>query len=151
MPVLYADLDLAPGAVCNLPIPPEMETLLVFVYRGTLRVHNGDKDAAGSTATRSACIVFEASGDSLRLTVPEADEFAAPHAVPAEGAAADDLEREAQTHRGAGAIVLAGVPLREPIARHGPFVMNTAEELKQAFADYHSGRLAVAKAEEHTY
>lgn len=39
------------------------------------------------------------------------------------------------------AIVVAGRPLREPVARHGPFVMNTREEIVQAFADYNAGRL----------
>lgn len=37
--------------------------------------------------------------------------------------------------------VMAGKPLREPIARRGPFVMNTEAELQQAFRDYRSGRL----------
>jgi len=36
-------------------------------------------------------------------------------------------------------ILVAGRPLREPIARHGPFVMNTREQLMQAFADYQQG------------
>lgn len=41
---------------------------------------------------------------------------------------------------GARMILVAGRPLREPVARHGPFVMNTREELMQAFVDYEEGR-----------
>jgi len=43
---------------------------------------------------------------------------------------------------GARAILIAGQPLGEPIAQHGPFVMNNHEQIIQAVEDYRAGRLA---------
>ena len=44
----------------------------------------------------------------------------------------------------AKAILVAGKPLREPIVQHGPFVMNTKEEIYQAIKDFQEGRLGGA-------
>ncbi|HEY8950870.1 MAG TPA: pirin family protein [Rhizomicrobium sp.] len=41
---------------------------------------------------------------------------------------------------GARLLVVAGKPLREPIAKYGPFVMNTADEIRKAIYDYQSGK-----------
>jgi len=42
----------------------------------------------------------------------------------------------------ARALLIAGKPLREPIAQYGPFVMNTREQVIQAVEDFQNGRLA---------
>lgn len=47
---------------------------------------------------------------------------------------------------GARFILVAGRPLKEPIVQHGPFVMNTPEEIRTAFADYQNDRLVRDRA-----
>ncbi len=52
----------------------------------------------------------------------------------------DSLELEAGAD-GAGILLAAGKPFAEPIVQHGPFVMNTDEEIQRAFYDYRAGTL----------
>lgn len=40
-------------------------------------------------------------------------------------------------------LILSGAPIKEPIASHGPFVMNTRQEIMQAFEDYENGKFGV--------
>jgi len=51
-----------------------------------------------------------------------------------------DLVRAEGGSRGGRFLLAAAKPLREPIARYGPFVMNTAREIEEALSDLRSGR-----------
>ena len=52
----------------------------------------------------------------------------------------NEIDIGAEGSEAARLIVVAGRPLHEPIAKYGPFVMNTEAELRQAVADYRAGR-----------
>jgi redox-sensitive bicupin YhaK (pirin superfamily) len=52
----------------------------------------------------------------------------------------DGEEFDIETADGAVVLVMSGENLNEPIAAHGPFVMNTRQEILQAFDDYHKGK-----------
>lgn len=53
----------------------------------------------------------------------------------------DEGGLQLSTEKGAKALILHGVPNKEPIANYGPFVMNSAEEIEQAIQDYQAGTL----------
>ena len=58
-----------------------------------------------------------------------------------------DGEAVALTAADQGAILLLGhaAPIGEPVAHHGPFVMNTREEIVRAFEEYQAGRLVAQR------
>jgi quercetin 2,3-dioxygenase len=85
--------------------------------------------AAGSNA-----IVHTIDGAGGVQGTPLAD-----HRVALIADAPASLELASGPH-GFEALVLAGMPLGEPVARYGPFVMNTKAEIEQAFRDYQAGR-----------
>ncbi|SDQ53388.1 hypothetical protein SAMN05428982_1477 [Pseudoxanthomonas sp. CF385] len=92
-------------------------------------------DYALPTGHNAFAYVFEGA-----LTVGEGDE-ARPldtHEMGVLGGG--DVLRVRAGSRPARLILVAGRPLREPVMRHGPFVMNTRQELMQAFVDFQEGR-----------
>lgn len=58
----------------------------------------------------------------------------------------DCLEVFNQDHELCHFVLLAGQPLGEPVVQHGPFVMNTQEQIRQAISDYQQGRNGFEKA-----
>jgi hypothetical protein len=109
----YLDVSLEPGAVFVQRLPADYAAFL-YVFEGTLEV-GAD---AGASAVRTHELAVLGEGKEIRLRGVSAG---------ADG-------------RTARAILVAGRPLREPVAKYGPFVMNTREELQQAFADFQSGK-----------
>jgi redox-sensitive bicupin YhaK (pirin superfamily) len=57
-----------------------------------------------------------------------------------------ELSVAASASAPAQALLLGGTPIGEPVVQHGPFVMNTREEINQAIVDYQAGRMGVIDA-----
>jgi len=92
----------------------------------------GKADLAFPADWNTAALVIEGS-----ITVNESETAAADHLVVFENAG----EKFSITAKEESVVlILSGQPLREPIAAHGPFVMNTRKEIMQAFADFQSGK-----------
>ncbi|MBB3232734.1 pirin family protein [Halomonas stenophila] len=78
-----------------------------------LVVLEGTVQVNGETVVRDEAVVsFERHGEELHL----------------------------EANNGAKLLLLSGVPIEEPVVGHGPFVMNSVEEIHQAFADFQRGK-----------
>lgn len=113
---LYLDVHLPAGTSYSQPLPPAHNAFL-HVYRGAVSVA-GDGDEGEDTL------------EAGQLAILENDP------------AADGVSIAARPDQDSRLLLIAGRPLREPIVQHGPFVMNSAEEIRQAFADYRAGHFA---------
>jgi redox-sensitive bicupin YhaK (pirin superfamily) len=87
--------------------------------------------AARNAATVRVVYVFGGSADGEAMAF-EGEAVAVNTGVVVHSEVAVTLSSAA----GAEALVLQGRPIGEPVAQHGPFVMNTREEIEQAFSDY---------------
>jgi redox-sensitive bicupin YhaK (pirin superfamily) len=116
--VRYLDLSLVPGASFQAPVPAGHNAFL-YVFEGEAEVAADAPPQRHQHPVPRHSLAVLGPGDSLALTTGPA---------------------------GARCILVSGRPLGEPIVQYGPFVMNTREEIEQAFADYKAGRLARAEA-----
>ncbi|MFE3852600.1 pirin family protein [Streptomyces griseorubiginosus] len=117
-PITMIHATLAPGAEITLPWSEEYNALAyVLAGRGSVGAEHRPIHL-GQTA------VFGA-GSSLTISADEKQDSNAPA-----------LE----------VVLLGGRPIREPMVHYGPFVMNTREELQQAFDDFQKGRLGTIPA-----
>ncbi len=118
-PMAMVHATVSAGASVVLPWRQEFNAL-VYVLAG-----EGTVGEERRPVTTGQLVVFGA-GDSLTLSAADPGSGRSP--------ALDVL-------------VLGGRPIREPVFAYGPFVMNTREEVAQAFEDYQAGRLGQVPAE----
>jgi redox-sensitive bicupin YhaK (pirin superfamily) len=110
-PIVYLHATLQAGAAVDVPVPDGHQAF-VYVISG-----RGQFGADETEASESQLVLYAGDEGDVHLAGP------------------DDLEGPLD------ALVISGAPLREPVARYGPFVMNTRAELVQAVDDYQSGAM----------
>jgi redox-sensitive bicupin YhaK (pirin superfamily) len=119
-PITIVHATLQPGAELDLPWNPDFNAL-VYVLSGAGYVGPEHRPLlSGQLAVLGA-------GDAIRLGADRVQDSRSP---------ALDL------------FIMGGQPIREPVAHYGPFVMNTRDELIQAFEDYRTGRLGTIPADQ---
>lgn len=109
------DITLPAGVSIDVPLPPG-HNAFVYVFAGAIEV-GGDAPTRVENE-RMAVLENEAAADGVRLVAEHASSGPA------------------------RLLLIAGAPLDEPIAQHGPFVMNTTAQLHEAVADFQRGALA---------
>jgi redox-sensitive bicupin YhaK (pirin superfamily) len=112
-PISLVHATVQPGARLVLPWPGDFNAL-AYVLAG-----DGTVGPEGQPL-HSGQLVVHGPGDAIVLTADQVQE---------------------SRHAALEVLILGGQPIREPVAAHGPFVMNTRAELVQAFEDYQAGRL----------
>jgi len=118
-PIALLHATVSPGAELRLPWRSDFNAL-VWAFSGSGTV---GADAAPLEGGQLAVL---GAGDVVTVAAAEAQDSHTPA-----------LE----------VLVLGGLPIREPVAAYGPFVMNTREELQQAFDDFNAGRLGRVPAQ----
>ncbi|MGE5286369.1 MAG: pirin family protein [Micromonosporaceae bacterium] len=113
-PITYLHATVAPGARLGLPWPRDFNAL-VYVLSG-----RGTAGPEARPLDEGQLAVF-GPGEALTVTAADGQPLA--------------------SAQGWEILLLGGLPIREPIARYGPFVMNTREEIIQAFEDFQAGRM----------
>jgi redox-sensitive bicupin YhaK (pirin superfamily) len=110
-PIVYLHFTLQPGGHVSQPVPQDYN-VFAYIVDGA-----GLFGAECEQGTDGQMVMFAPDGDEVRIENP--------------GHAESELD----------VLLIGGVPLNEPVARFGPFVMNTEAEIRQAFEDYRSGRM----------
>jgi len=118
-PITMVHATVSPGARLAMPWPPEFNAL-VYVLAGAGTVGPEDRPVG------SGQLAVLGPGDAIVVAASRAQDSRTP-----------SLEL----------LVLGGRPIREPVAAYGPFVMNTKDELAQAFEDFHAGKLGTIPAD----
>jgi redox-sensitive bicupin YhaK (pirin superfamily) len=117
-PITYAHATITPGAELTVPWHHEFNAL-AYVLTG-----QGQAGADGRPVGDHTLVVF-GRGDTLTMR------------------AADRQDGPAEA---LDVLLLGGLPIREPIAHYGPFVMNTKAEILQAIDDFNAGRMGTIPA-----